>query len=79
MFAGKPDAGQSWRSASEGVTFSITPRAWAASRSPLAIEARHGDDLRVGARQVLVFISLDTHRAIDMPADVRTALQERRA
>jgi len=28
---------------------------------------------------VLVFTSLDTHRAIDMPADVRSALQERRA
>jgi len=31
------------------------------------------------ARQVLVFTSLDTHRTIDMPADVRAALQERRA
>ncbi|MFO1180030.1 hypothetical protein [Ottowia sp.] len=44
----------------------------------MAIEARHGDELRVGARQMLVFTSLDTHRAIDMPADVRAALQERR-
>ncbi len=44
----------------------------------LVIEACHGDELRVGARQVLVFTSLDTHRAIDIPADVRAALQERR-
>jgi len=28
---------------------------------------------------VLVFTSFDTHRAINMPADVRAALQERRA
>ena len=78
MFAGKTDAGQSWSSASEGVTFSITPECVGGKSLTLAIEAHHGDELRVSARQVLVFTSLDTHRAIDMPADVRAALQERR-
>ena len=63
----------------EDVTFSITPERVGGKSLTLAIEARHGDELRVGARQVLVFTSLDTHRAIDMPADVRAALQERRA
>ncbi len=63
----------------EDVAFSITPERVGGKSLTLAIEARRGDELRVGARQVLVFTSLDTHRAIDMPADVRAALQERRA
>ena len=63
----------------EDVTFSITPERVGGKSLTLAIEARCGDELRVSARQVLVFTSLDTHRAIDMPADVRAALQERRA
>ena len=63
----------------EDVAFSITPERVGGKSLTLAIEARQGDELRVGARQVLVFTSLDTHRAIDMPADVRAALQERRA
>ncbi|MFT3718444.1 acyl-CoA thioesterase [Pseudorhodoferax sp.] len=40
----------------------------------LALDARLGDAQRVAARQVLVFTDLDTHRAIDIPADVRAAL-----
>jgi 4-hydroxybenzoyl-CoA thioesterase len=36
---------------------------------------RHGDELRMRVRQVLVFTSLDTHRAIDIPADLRAALE----
>ena len=36
---------------------------------------RRGDERRMHVRQVLVFTSLDTHRAIDIPADVRTALE----
>ena len=63
----------------EDVTFSITPERVGGKSLTLAIEARCGDELRVSARQALVFTSLDTHRAIDMPADVRAALQERRA
>ena len=63
----------------EDVAFSITPERVGGKSLTLAIEARCGDELRVSARQVLVFTSLDTHRAIDMPADVRAALQERRA
>ena len=36
---------------------------------------RRGDELRMRVRQVLVTTHLDTHRAIDVPADVRTALE----
>ena len=63
----------------EDVTFSITPERVGGKSLTVTIEVRHGDELRVGARQVLVFTDLGTHRAIDMPADVRAALQERRA
>lgn len=40
----------------------------------LALDARLGEAQRVAARQVLVFTSLETHNAIDIPADVRAAL-----
>lgn len=40
----------------------------------LALQCHAGDELRVASRQVLVFTSLDTHRAIDIPPDVRAAL-----
>ncbi|WP_326541777.1 acyl-CoA thioesterase [Pseudorhodoferax sp.] len=40
----------------------------------LALDARLGGEQRVAARQVLVFTSLDSHGAIDIPADVRAAL-----
>ena len=59
----------------EDVTFSITPERVGGKSLTLAIEARCGDELRVSARQALVFTSLDTHRAIDMPADVRAAIE----
>ena len=35
---------------------------------------RRGDELRMRVRQVLVFTNLDTHRAIDIPADLRAAM-----
>lgn len=40
----------------------------------LALEARAGDELRVSIRQTLVTTSLDTHRAIAIPEDLRAAL-----
>ncbi|SFD64132.1 4-hydroxybenzoyl-CoA thioesterase [Paracidovorax konjaci] len=45
----------------------------------LAFTARTEDELRVASRQVLVFTSLQTHRAMDIPADVRAALGAPRA
>ncbi len=36
---------------------------------------RCGDQLRMRVRQVLVFTNLDTHRAIDIPADLRAAIE----
>jgi 4-hydroxybenzoyl-CoA thioesterase len=41
----------------------------------LHIGVRCGDEQRMVVRQVLVFTSLDTHRAIDIPADLRTAIE----
>lgn len=40
----------------------------------LNLECRAGKVLRVSSRQVLVFTNLDSHAAIDMPADVRAAM-----
>lgn len=36
---------------------------------------RLGDESRMVARQVLVTTDLDTHRAIDIPADLRAAIE----
>ena len=41
----------------------------------LQIGCRCADEQRMTIRQVLVFTSLDTHRAIDIPADLRTAIE----
>jgi 4-hydroxybenzoyl-CoA thioesterase len=60
----------------ENLTFSITPERVGGKSLTVTIEVRHGDELRVGARQVLVFTDLGTHRAIDIPADVRAALEK---
>ena len=40
----------------------------------LAIDVRHGDETRVTARVVLVSTDLDSHRAVALPADLRTAV-----
>jgi 4-hydroxybenzoyl-CoA thioesterase len=40
----------------------------------LDIGCRCGDEQRMTVRQVLVFTSLDTHRAVDVPADLRAAI-----
>lgn len=40
----------------------------------LQMQCRAGDELRVAARKVLVFTSLDNHQAIPIPPDVRAAL-----
>lgn len=41
----------------------------------LALDCRAGDELRVSIRQVLVVTSLETHRSIAMPPDLRQALE----
>jgi 4-hydroxybenzoyl-CoA thioesterase len=41
----------------------------------LRVGCRCGDERRMHARQVLVFTDLDTHRAIDIPGDLRAALE----
>ncbi len=41
----------------------------------LALQCRQGGELRVQAEQVLVSTSLDTHRAIAVPADLRAGIE----
>jgi 4-hydroxybenzoyl-CoA thioesterase len=40
----------------------------------LQLGCRQGDEQRLRVRQVLVFTSLDTHRAVDVPDDLRAAI-----
>ena len=58
----------------DAVSFGLVAERVGGRSLPLALTARVADELRVAARQVLVFTDLDTHRAIDLPADVRAAL-----
>ena len=41
----------------------------------LHLGCRRGDEQRMRVRQVLVFTSLDTHQAVDVPADLRAAIE----
>ncbi len=41
----------------------------------LDLGCRLGDEQRMRVRQVLVFTSLETHRAIDIPPDLRAAIE----
>ena len=58
----------------DAVSFGLVAERVGGRSLTLALTARVADELRVAARQVLVFTDLDTHRAIDLPADVRAAL-----
>ena len=58
----------------DAVTFGLVTERVGGRSLTLALTARVADELRVTARQVLVFTDLDTQRAIDLPADVRAAL-----
>jgi 4-hydroxybenzoyl-CoA thioesterase len=42
----------------------------------LQLGCRAGDEQRMSVRQVLVCTSLDTHRAVDIPADLRAAIEQ---
>ncbi len=41
----------------------------------LQVGCRGGDEQRMTIRQVLVFTNLDTHRSIDIPPDLRVAIE----
>lgn len=58
----------------EAVRFGLDVERAGGKSLTLALDARLDDELRVTARQVLVFTSLDTHGAIAIPPDVRDAL-----
>lgn len=58
----------------EVVTFDLTVERVGTKSLNLALQARAGEQVRVRAKQVLVFTNLDTHQAIAIPDDVRAAL-----
>ena len=59
----------------EDVTMGLSVEHIGSKSITLQHGCRRGDELRMRVRQVLVFTSLDTHRAIDMPADLRGAIE----
>lgn len=59
----------------EDVCFALEVERLGTRSITLAIEARHGDQQRVAARVVLVTTDLTSHRAIALPADLRTAIE----
>jgi len=58
----------------DDVSLSLVLERLGARSMTLRLECTDGGRQRVGARQVLVFTDLDTHRAIPIPSDVRLAL-----
>lgn len=58
----------------EDVNFALWPDKVGTRSLTLAIEASCKGELRVGARQVLVFTDLESHKAVEIPQDVRAAL-----
>jgi 4-hydroxybenzoyl-CoA thioesterase len=57
------------------VTFGLQVKKLGTRSITLALQCRQGDELRVQAEQVLVSTSLDTHRAIELPADLRAGIE----
>jgi len=58
----------------ETVRFGVDVERAGRASLTLALDARMGDEMRVASRQVLVFTDLQTHQAIEMPPDVRSAI-----
>lgn len=59
----------------EGVLMGLSVDRLGSRSIALSLGCRLGDETRLRARQVLVCTSLETHKAIELPADVRRALQ----
>jgi 4-hydroxybenzoyl-CoA thioesterase len=59
----------------EDVSFGLTVERLGGKSLTLRIVCRCGHEQRMAVRQVLVFTSLDTHRAIDVPDDLRRAIE----
>jgi 4-hydroxybenzoyl-CoA thioesterase len=58
----------------ESVTMGLSIEKLGTKSLTLRHGCRHGDEQRMSVRQVLVFTDLDTHRAIEAPADLRAAM-----
>ncbi len=57
------------------VTYGVSLHRLGTRSLELALYCRCGDELRVQVRQTLVCTSLDTHRAIVLPHDLRVAME----
>jgi 4-hydroxybenzoyl-CoA thioesterase len=59
----------------EVVTLGLSVERLGSKSITLRHGCRLGDESRMGIRQVLVTTDLDTHRAIEIPADLRAAIE----
>jgi 4-hydroxybenzoyl-CoA thioesterase len=59
----------------ETVTLGLSLERLGTKSITLQLGCRLGDEQRFSMRQVLVFTSLDTHRAIPIPPDLRRAIE----
>jgi 4-hydroxybenzoyl-CoA thioesterase len=57
------------------VMLGLTVERMGVSSLTLAVGCRAGDEQRISVRQVLVSTSLDTHRAVPIPVDLRAAIE----
>ena len=58
------------------VTYGVSVQRLGNRSLELALYCRCGDELRVQVRQTMVCTSLDTHRAIVLPDDLRAAMEK---
>ncbi|MBN8508049.1 MAG: acyl-CoA thioesterase [Burkholderiales bacterium] len=58
----------------ENVTLGLTVERLGTKSITLRHGCRLGDEARMSVRQVIVTTDLDTHRAVDIPADLRAAI-----
>jgi 4-hydroxybenzoyl-CoA thioesterase len=59
----------------ETITLALAVERLGGRSLTVSITGRCGEEVRFGARQVLVFTSLDTDRSIDVPDDIASALR----
>ncbi|MBS7349953.1 MAG: acyl-CoA thioesterase [Comamonas sp.] len=59
----------------EQVQFGLQVERLGGKSLSLAVQARLGDEVRAQGRKVLVFTDLERHTAINIPADIRQAIE----
>jgi len=59
----------------ESITLGLAVEHLGRSSLVLAIDVRGGESIRVSAKQVIVCTSLDTHKSMPFPEDLRNAIE----